>query len=487
MRKTLGAARHVLVGQFLAEAIWMALLALGLAVGMARAALPLFHALAGTTLESGLVPSVDAALGLIAAAVAVGLAAGSYPAFVLAGLQPARVVRGAFSTSREGQALRKGLIVGQFAIAIALIAGTGIVHQQLRFVQSRDLGFAAEQLVVLDYRSDVQVNRHMAAIRREMIELPGVEAAAASRHVPGDGMEITPLAVETLDGSTLRTKAYRYVVDFEFFETYDIDPMAGRTFSADVARDSSAAVVVNEAAAARFGYADPAGAVGQQVALDVGQDAPRYTIIGVVENFHYGSLRERIEPLIALPPGAPNASRPRFLTLRVQTSHLAETMAAVEDRWATMAPHRPFEARFFDDTFARFYEQDRRVGRIVGVFAGLAIFVACLGLFGLATHTVQQRRKEIGIRKALGATAAGLVALLSGDFAKLVGIAFAVAVPVAYWGMSRWLEGFAYRIDLGVGVFIAAGVLALIVALGTVGIQAWRAARLDPTKALRSE
>jgi len=487
VRKTLGAARGALVGQFLAEAVLTALLALGLALVLARTALPLFHTLAGTTLAGGLVPSASVTVTLMVAAIGVGLLAGSYPALVLAGHEPARVLRGSSNTSPEGQTLRKGLIVGQFSIAIALIAGAGIVHQQLRFVQSRDLGFAAEQLVVLDYDSDVRINRQRSTVKREMVELPGVEAAAASRHVPGNELEVTPLSVETPDGSTLRTKAYRYVVDFDFFATYDIDLVAGRTFSAIFARDSTEAIILNEAATAHFGYTDPADAVGAHVSLDVGKDAPRYMIVGVVENFHYGSLRERIEPLIALPPDAPNASSPRFLTLRVQTEHLAETIAVVEDQWVAMAPHRPFEARFFDDAFARFYEQDRRVRGLVGVFAGLAIFTACLGLFGLATLTVQQRTKEIGIRKALGATAASLTALLSRDFAKLVGVAFAVAVPIAYLGMSRWLEGFAYRIDLGAGVFVAAGALALVVALGTVGVQAWRAARLDPTKALRSE
>lgn len=487
VRKTLGAARHALVGQFLAEAVLTALLALAGALGIARATLPLFHTLAGTTLANGLIPNAGVALALVATAVVVGLAAGLYPALVLAGFQPARVLRGTFSSSREGQTLRKGLVVAQFAIAIALLAGTGIVHQQLRFVQSRDLGFAAEQLVVLDYHSDAPINRKMATIKREMAALPGVEAVAASRHVPGDGLDVTPLTAETPDGSMLHTKAYRYVVDFDFFDAYDIDPVAGRTFSASFARDSAEAAVINEAAASHFGYTDPSEAVGARVVLDAGADAPRYTVVGVVGNFHYGSLHGHIEPLVALPPGAPNASSPRFLTLRVRTERLAETMAAIEDQWVAMAPHRPFEARFFDDTFARFYEQDRRVGRLVGVFAGLAIFVACLGLFGLATHTVQQRTKEIGIRKALGATATSLVTLLSSDFARLIGLAFVVAVPVAYWGMSRWLEGFAYRIDLGAGVFVAAGMLALVVALGTVGMQAWRAARLDPTKALRSE
>ena len=226
--------------------------------------------------------------------------------------------------------------------------------------------------------------------------------------------------------------------------------------------------------------------MGKKVQQDDSQPAP-YTIVGVVEDFHYGSLHETVEPLIMVPITSRYTGPARFLTLRVQTEPLSEPLRAVQDRWATLVPDRPYDATFVDQYFARLYEHDRRFGRLFAVVAALAIFVACLGLFGLATHTVQQRTKEIGIRKALGATATSLVGLLSNDFAKLVGVAFAVAVPVAYLGMSRWLDGFAYRIDLGVGVFVASGALALAVALGTVGVQAWRAARLDPTRALRTE
>ena len=485
VRKTLGAPRSALVGQFLAEAVLTALLALGLALVLARATLPLFHALAGTELAGGLVPNASVALALVGAAVGVGLGAGAYPAFVLAGYRPVRVLRGSFSTSRDGQTLRKGLVVAQFAIAIALITGTGVVQQQLRYVQQRDLGFAPEQLVALDFNQDDAVNRRVEAIKRELIALPGVAAAAASRYVPGRGLDVNGFRVEAPDGRMHSTKAYRYNVDGDFFSTYGIEAVAGRTFSPDYPSDSATAVVVNAAAAAHFGYPDPADAVGRQVQWSENRD--RYTIIGVVENFHYGSLHERVEPLIVVPHSAREAGHARFLTLRVRTDDLAATMERVRTRWDALAPHRPVEARFLDQSFASLYEQDRQFGRLFGTFAGLAIFVACLGLFGLATHTVQQRTKEIGIRKALGASAASLAALLSSDFAKLVGVAFAVAVPIAYLGMTRWLAGFAYRIDLGAGVFVAAGALALVVALGTVGLQAWRAARLDPMKALRSE
>jgi putative ABC transport system permease protein len=486
VRKTLGAARGALVGQFLAEAVLTALLALGFALMLARLALPIFHTLAGTTLAGGLIPSATVAVALVAAAIGVGLAAGAYPALVLAGYQPARVLRGSFSTSREGQTLRQGLVVAQFAIAIALIASTGVVRQQLSYVQHRDLGIAAEQLVAINFNQDEAVNRQIETIKREMTQLPGVQAATASVYVPGAGHDVTGFEVEAPNGQMQNTKANRFDVDFDFADAYSIEAIAGRTVSADFATDSTQAVMVNAAAARHFGYADPATAVGKRVQQDDSQPVP-YIIVGVVEDFHYGSLHETVEPLVIVPLTSRYTGPARFLTLRVQTENLSATMDAVQDRWASLAPDRPYDATFVDQYFARLYEQDRQFGRLFAAFAALAIFVACLGLFGLATHTVQQRTKEIGIRKALGASAASLAALLSSDFAKLVGIAFVVAVPAAYLGMTRWLESFAYRIDLGAGVFVAAGALAFVVALGTVGVQAWRAARLDPTKALRSE
>jgi putative ABC transport system permease protein len=486
VRKTLGAGRGVLVGQFLAEAVLTALLALWLALVLARLSLPLFHTLAGTALAGGLIPSASVAVALVLTAVGVGLAAGAYPALVLAGYRPARVLRGSFSTSRDGQTLRRGLVVAQFAIAIALIASTGIVRQQLSYIQNRDLGIAAEQLVAINFNQDEAVNQQIETVKREMMQLPGVEAATASVYVPGAGHDVTGFEVEAPNGQMENTKANRFDVDFDFADTYGVETLAGRTISTDFASDSTQAVMINAAAARHFGYADPAEAVGKRVQQDDSQPAP-YIIVGVVEDFHYGSLHETVEPLVMVPLASRYTGPARFLTLRVQTDNLSATMEAVQDRWASLALDRPYDATFVDQYFARLYEQDRQFGRLFAVFAALAIVVACLGLFGLATHTVQQRTKEIGIRKALGASAASLAALLSSDFAKLVGVAFAVAVPIAYLSMSRWLEGFAYRIDLGAGVFLAAGALALVVALGTVGTQAWRAARLDPTKALRSE
>jgi putative ABC transport system permease protein len=356
----------------------------------------------------------------------------------------------------------------------------------MQFVQSRDLGFAAEQLVTLNYGQDEGVNRRREAVKRALEDVPGVVDAAASVYVPGRGQDVTGFEAEGPDGRRRATKAYRYDVDADFFGALGIEVLAGRTFSDDFGTDARWAVVVNAAAARHFGYDDPAEAVGQTLRQHDGQPVPN-TIIGVVEDFHFNSLHEAVEPLVILPLSARYAAAGRFLTLRVRADDLPATMDAVQARWAELVPGRPYDAQFLDATFAALYEQDRRFGRLFGVFAGLALFVAGLGLFGLATHTVQQRTKEIGIRKALGASVGSLVALLSGGIARLVGVAFVVAVPVAYLGASRWLEGFAYRIDLGAGVFAGAGLVALAVALATVGTQAWRAARADPTRALRSE
>jgi len=486
VRKTLGAPRTVLVGQFLAEAVVTALVALGVALLLAFAALPLFESIANTTLARGLIPDASVALLLVGATVGVGLASGVYPALVLAGYQPVRVLRGAFGRSGEGRTLRKGLVVTQFAIAIALIASTGVVQQQLDFVQNQDLGFSPSQLVALGIDEDPAMSQRLPSIQRELAAIPGVQATTASTYVPGAGQDLTGFEVESPRGTMRTMKAHRNDVGMDFVETYDIEVLAGRSFSTAFPSDTTQAVVINAAAAKHFGYTEPSEAVGRQITDNA--DRGMAEIVGVVDNFHYNSLHEAVEPLVLLPNGAPGADpSPSFVTLRVATDEISGTMDAVQARWSTLAPDRPYEATFLDQYFAELYEQDRRFGHLFATFAGLAVFVACLGLFGLATHTVQQRTKEIGIRKALGATAASLVRLLSQDFATLVGLAFVVGVPVAYLGMSRWLETFAYRIDLGVGVFALAGGIALVIALGTVGGQAWRAAMLDPTAALRDE
>ncbi|HHP7237845.1 ABC transporter permease [Longibacter sp.] len=486
VRKTLGAPRSALVGQFLMEAIVTSVIATILAVAMARTALPLFHALSGTTLAGGLFPGPGMAAYLGLVAVIIGLLAGMYPALILAGYEPVRVLRGAFSTSRDGATLRRSLVVAQFAIAIALLAATGVVRQQLQFIQQQDLGFAPEQLVTIPLDQDADVNRQLAVIKRELTRIPGVDAVAASSYIPGQTQDVNGFRVEEADGRMRHAKLRRNDVDADFLSTYGLDLLAGRGYDAALPGDSTGAVIINEAAVRKLGYATPDAALGARINSNPRSPAAR--VVGVVKDFHFASLHERVEPLVLLPGNAPAANAAAsYLTLRVRVKNIAGTMDAVRARWTELVPARPFEATFVDEHFAEMYEQDRRFGRLFATFAGLAIFVACLGLFGLTTHTVQQRTKEIGIRKALGATASSLVRLLSQDFAKLVGFAFVVGVPVAYLGMSRWLETFAYRIDLGVGVFALAGGIALVIALGTVGGQAFRAATLDPTSALRDE
>jgi len=486
VRKTLGAPRTALVGQFLSEAVITSTLATALAVGMARSALPLFHALSGTTLAGGLFPGPGMAAYLGLVAVIIGLLAGMYPALILAGYEPVRVLRGSFSTSRDGVTLRRGLVVAQFAIAIALLAGTGVVRQQLQFIQQQDLGFAPEQLVTIPLDQDADVSRRLAVIKRELTHIPGVDAAAASSYIPGQTQDVNGFRVEEADGRMRHMKLRRNDVDADFLGTYGLDLLAGRGYDAALPGDSTGAVIINEAAVRKLGYASPEAALGARVATS--PQVPAARVVGVVEDFHFASLHETVEPLVLMPDRAPAANdAASYLTLRVRTENVAETMGSVRARWTDLVPARPFEATFVDEHFAEMYEQDRRFGRLFATFAGLAIFVACLGLFGLTTHTVQQRTKEIGIRKSLGATAGSLVALLSKDIARLVVVAFAVGGPVAYLGMSRWLESFAYRVDPSVGIVVLSGLAALIVALATVGVKAYRAAMLDPTTALRDE
>lgn len=485
VRKTLGAPRSMLVAQFLTEAVVTALTAMGVALLLAYTALPAFDALAGTSLVGGLIPSVQVALLLVGGTLLVGLLAGTYPALILAGYRPAQVLRGSFATSREGSRLRQGLVVLQFAIAIALIAGTGVVQQQLNYVKQRDLGFSPEQMVTVPLDQDPAVAQRLDAIKRELVNVTGVEEVTASSYIPGQAQDVGGLRVREASGRMRDTKMRRNDVDADFLAAYGIDLLAGRGFDAS-GSDSTTAVLINHAAARHMGYADAEAALGAEIRTNPHRPGAR--VIGVVEDFHFASMHEVVEPLVLMPDGAPAANdAPSYLSLRIQTEDMGATMDALRAAWAAVVASRPFEPTFVDQTFATLYEQDRQFGRLFGVFAGLAIFVACLGLYGLTTHTVQQRTKEIGIRKALGASAGHLVGLLSKDVAGLVAVAFAIGGPAAYVGMQQWLDTFAYRIDLGAAVFLVAGTAAMLVALGTVGTKAWRAATLDPTAALRDE
>jgi putative ABC transport system permease protein len=480
VRKTLGASRSGLVRQFLGESVLVALLALVAALILVAAALPLFNAVAGKELSYFAILAPTFLLTLLAATVVVGLLAGSYPALVLSGFLPALVLKGEFRTSRHGAHLRQGLVVFQFAVSVALIVGTVAVIQQLNYVRSQDLGFDQEHLVVIDARavpSAQRTQRHETA-KEALLRHPGVLHAAASSATPGNEPGLTITQAEGMEEGEIH-RFHTLSADHDFVDAFGIAMAAGRPFSRSYETDVDAALI-NETAAREIGWT-PVEAIGRWVSIGGGgQERP---VVGVIRDYHHLSLHQQVEPmLIAMLP----SMYTRF-TVRLDGRQLPAAIDHLRETWGELFPGYPFDYAFVDDTFQEQYGGEARLSRIIGAFAGLAILVACLGLFGLAAFTAEQRRREVGVRKVLGASVAHLVGLLSKDFLKLVAIAFALGSPLAYWGMTRWLEGFAYRVTLGPGLFVAAGLIALVIALVTVSGQALRAATADPVKAIRAE
>lgn len=482
VRKTMGAGRGGLAVQFLAEVVVLSMLALVVALGLVQLALPPFETLAGKVLSlRGLGPGLIVLVGL---ALVTGLLAGVYPALALSRFQPVQVLRGRFSGGRQGVALRRGLVVLQFGISVALIAATAVVYNQLRYLQERDLGFDAGsaetgQLVTLGFGGDEGVVERLAAIKARFESHPAVLGVASSLTVPVGGHPEAGGTIGRPGGGMRDFTVEAYLVDTAFVDVYGMALVAGRKPGAETTSDSLAGYVLNETAVRAAGYPGPEAVLGTRASF-WGIDGE---VVGVVRDFHTRGLQEPVAPLALVATDEYQS----VLTLRVQTASLPQTMRELEATWREVAPQRPFTVEFLDAAFGAQYDAERRFGRVFGVFAGLAIAVACLGLFGLAAYTAQQRTKEIGIRKTLGASVGGLVVLLTKDTVALVAVAFTLAVPAVYVGMGRWLDGFAYRTEIGPGVFVGAGLLVLVVALLTVSGQALRAASIDPVKSLRYE
>ena len=484
LRKALGANRRQLMAQFWGETFVLVGGALVLGLVLARLFLPVFNDLAARelafALDGGLL-GIAGGLFLV-----VGLVAGSYPALVLSAFPSADVLRGTLQIGGH-RTLRRGLVGLQFVLSIVLIASVLVMQQQLDYLQSKNLGFDTEQIVTVPTTGGFDNGLRTYQLLRDQLQnepaIAGVTAASYTPDAPWMDVEVQP---ET--GPTYEFKAN--IVTHDYIETMGIEMVAGRSFSREIASDTSRGLIVNRALVQQQGWESPIGKRLPGLTQD-------HEIIGVTENFHYASLHQRVEPLVLSPKpglvlrgaanvGIPGALTPK-VTLRLQTGDLRAAMDAIEQAWAAVAPSQPFSYTFLDDAVDRQYREEQRTATIVGVAAGLALFIACFGLLGLATLTVQQRTKEIGVRKAVGATATQVVGLLSKEFAVIVGAAFVVAAPVAYLGAQRWLQDFAYHVDLGPTIFLFAGGLTLGIALLTVSFQTLRAAQTDPATVLRNE
>jgi putative ABC transport system permease protein len=473
LRKVVGSNQFQLVRQFLIESILLSATALVLAVILVELFLPAFNNLAAKQIETNYFGKGSLLPGLVIITLLVGLLAGSYPAFFLASFQPISVLKG--KSMAGSSVLRSGLVVFQFVISISLIIATFVVYSQLQYIRNKELGFDKEQVVVIQRAA--ALGDQLYAFQSEVKQFPGILSTTATMHLPGRPVDTNAYKPE----GTSESEGYlvmAFAVGYDFVETLGIELAAGRSFSRDFSTDSTA-LIINEAAVEKFGWAD---AVGKTI-IEPDPEGPGVAqVIGVMKDFHFESLHDEIRPaLLRL------GTVPRFIAVRISGGDIPGTLAHLGERWSELAPNQPFEYTFLDEDFDRLYRTDQRVGKIFGTFSVLGILVACLGLFGLASFSAEQRTKEIGIRKTLGASISNIILLLSKEFTTLVVISFLIASPLAYFAMSKWLQNFAYRTDIGILTFIAAGGLALLVAWFTVSYQSIKAALANPVEALKYE
>lgn len=475
IRKVVGAAKSRLITQFLGESILICLLAFLLAILLCTLLLPQFNQLAGKIISEGIFKNSNYLLVLFLLSAAIGLTAGIYPALVLSGFQPITVLKGRFASGKKGVSLRQGLVISQFTVSIILIAGTIVVYKQLHYMRSRDLGFAKDQMLVMDYYYD----RNIQSLKNEVKTIPSVLSVSTSSAIPGMGNNIAYSQIENKAGEVQIANLDVYFTDFDFLKQFKVGVIAGRVFSSDMPTDSTEAMIVNEEAVKSFGYTSPHDIIGKKFS----QWGREGKIIGVIKNFNFQSLHQDIKPLSI----RVDLESCHFVAMHVSAANLPATIAVLESKWKAAIPNRPFSYFFVDESFDRQYRAEERFGNLFFDFAILAIFISCLGLLGLASYSTMQRTKEIGIRKVMGASVGSITGLLSKDFLKLVLVAIVIALPVAWFTMNRWLQDFAYRSTIPWWIFLVTGIIASLIALITISFQAIKAAIANPVKSLRTE
>lgn len=480
IRKVLGTERKNLIAQFITESTVISVFSLLIAVLLAYIALPLFNDIAAKSMHIKILFSPLILPVLIALPFVVGLLAGSYPAFYLSAFKPIQVLKGKLQQGSKSGGLRSVLVVFQFATSIFLIIGTIIIFRQLNFIQTKNLGFNKDQVLIINDAYVLKKNTEV--FKNEVIQLPGVISGTLSAYLPvsqssrNDNTYSKEAVMDSKNALSMQT----WSIDYDYFKTIGIQLKKGRNFSKDFGTDSTG-VIINESTEKLLGYDDAIGKNIYSIPNDNGKPVV-YTIVGVAKNFNFESLHETVGPLMFMLRRSTGLA-----SFKIRPDNVTALIKSIEAKWKSFAPEMPFSYRFMDDSFARMYTAEQRVGKIALIFSVLAILIACLGLFGLATFIAEQRTREIGIRKVLGASVNGIVQLLSKDFIILVMIAFVIAAPLAWWAMNTWLRDFAYRIDISWWIFLLAIGIALFIALATTSFQAIKAAIANPVKNLRTE
>ncbi|OQP62736.1 cell division protein FtsX [Niastella vici] len=481
VRKVLGSLKANLVKQFLTESLLISSMAMLLALVLAWTMLPYFNQLAAKDIKLNLLVDPWLLPVLVLLVLITGLLAGSYPAFYLSAFKPIQVIKGKLAAGFKTSWLRSGLVVFQFAISIVLIIATMVIYKQLHYIQSHKPGFNREQVLVI--HNTHPLGSQAKTFRDEVVKFPGVENATIADYLPTNGWrnDNPVFADPTLDQKNA-VSMQTWDVDDQYIPTLGMELVAGRNFSKEFPTDSSG-IIINEVAAKMYGFSDPIGKNLYFISdLNNPKNVSTLHIIGIVKNFNFSSLRQQVTPLSLL-----LGQHPGNIALRVHSTDIHRLVAQIERKYKAMVPGEPFNYSFMNEDFNNIYRTEQRMGIIAISFSALAILIACLGLFGLAAYAAEQRTKEIGIRKVLGATVSHITAMLSKDFLKLVVIAALIAFPLAWWVMHTWLQDFAYRTNISWWVFVMAGALAALIAVVTVSFQTIKAAIANPVAALKNE
>ena len=484
IRKTFGSEKKSLVGQFLIESVVVSVISMLLAFGLIILLIPAFNTISGKELTASYFLQPTWLLLLIAFVLITGVIAGLYPALVLSSFNPIMVLKGRFKSNRYGLLLRNALVIFQFAISVILIIATIVVNRQMKYMLGNKLGFKKDHVIVIE-RTDL-VENQLIAFKNELLRIPGMEYASGTSSLPGNQNFFGTTWQEV--GSKAPMTGRGVIVDETLDKTLGLEVKEGRFFSKDFSTDSLS-VVLNEKAVKELGLKNAIGS--RLISPDEfynGRDGSQYiyTVVGVVKDFHYHSLHEPISPLVMV-NAKKFGDRSPLVALRIKGDNFKTAIADVGAVWKKFVKEKPFNYYFLDKSLADQYKAEQTTQRIFTIFSGLAIFIACIGLLGLAAYATQQRTREISIRKVLGASESSIVTMLSKDFLRLVLLSSVIAFPVAWWGMNKWLQDFAYRINMGWWIFIAAGSLAVLVTLFTVSTQAIKAALANPVKSLRTE
>jgi len=481
LRKVIGANRGMLLYQFLSESLIISTIALLLAILLTQLTTPIFANFVGKDLSFNLFQNGFLIAFMISILFLVGIVAGAYPAFYLSSFRPSHILRGELTKGKKGAALRKVLVVFQFIISASLIVCVSVVFSQINYMSHKDLGFDKENMLII--QTDNVIKNNWPVVKKEMLKIPGVLNATASKRIPSGQLNDWWGWSAEVNGETISNqfRLPNHRVDYNFFETYGMDVVAGRAFREDIATDDESAVMLSEMAVQKIGWASPQEAVGSSFSIG----NTKCTVIGIANDIHFESLRNEKLPLVYYVSLA-NANQ---LALRLAPGDIPETISRVKTVWDDFheGGSADMSYSFLDDKLANNYENDTKLLTLFGMFSGLAILISCLGLIGLSAFTAEKRTREIGIRKVLGATVSNILTLLGSEFTKMVVLGSLIALPIAWYAMKLWLESFAYRINMNVGHFLLAVGITLAIAVVTVITQTLRAASMNPTDALKRE